>query len=96
MAKTAYKGTKNPHLIIISEEIFLVNKIENAVNTGLDFGGLNFQTSGLDFVSRLLNIGIKGKTAPQTLNMIERLSAESVQQKQGFRENHSTFARVKN
>jgi hypothetical protein len=33
--------------------------------------------------------------APQTLNMIERLSAESVQQKQGFRENDSTFARVK-
>ena len=31
--------------------------------------------------------------APQTLNMIERLSAESVQQKQGFRENHSTFSR---
>ena len=40
----------------------------------------------------------KGVTtfAPQILNMIERLSAESVQQKQGFRENHSTFARVKN
>ena len=33
--------------------------------------------------------------APQTLNMIERLSAESFQQKQGLRENHSTFARVK-
>ena len=35
------------------------------------------------------------KTAPQTLKTIERLSAESVQQKQGFRENDSTFARVK-
>jgi hypothetical protein len=34
--------------------------------------------------------------APQTLNMIERLSAEPIQQKQGFRENDSTFARVKN
>ena len=33
--------------------------------------------------------------APQTLNMIERLSAEPIQQKQGFRENDSTFARVK-
>ena len=33
--------------------------------------------------------------APQTLKTIERLSAESVQQKQGFRENDSTFARVK-
>ena len=33
--------------------------------------------------------------APQTLNMIERLSAEPIQQKQGLRENHSTFARVK-
>jgi hypothetical protein len=32
---------------------------------------------------------------PQTLKTIERLSAESVQQKQGFRENDSTFARVK-
>ena len=34
--------------------------------------------------------------APQTLNMIERLSAEPIQQKQGLRENHSTSARVKN
>ena len=32
--------------------------------------------------------------APQTLNMIERLSAEPIQQKQGLRENHSTSARV--
>ena len=31
--------------------------------------------------------------APQTLNMIERLSAEPTQQKQGLRENHSTSAR---
>ena len=31
--------------------------------------------------------------APQTLNMIERLSAEPIQQKQGLRENHSTTAR---
>jgi hypothetical protein len=29
--------------------------------------------------------------APQTLNMIEQLFAEPIQQKQGFRENHSTF-----
>ena len=34
--------------------------------------------------------------APQTLNMIERLSAEPIQQKQGIRENHSTSARDKN
>ena len=34
--------------------------------------------------------------APQTLNMIEQLSAEPIQQKQGLRENHSTSARVKN
>ena len=34
--------------------------------------------------------------APQTLNMIERLSAEPIQQKQGLRENHSTSARDKN
>ena len=33
--------------------------------------------------------------APQTLEMIERLSSEHIQQKQGFRENDSTFARVK-
>ena len=33
--------------------------------------------------------------APQTLNMIEQLSAEHIQQKQGLRENHSTFARDK-
>ena len=33
--------------------------------------------------------------APQTLNMIERLSAEPIQQKQGLRENDSTFARDK-
>ena len=33
--------------------------------------------------------------APQTLNMIERLSAENIQQKQGLRENDSTSARVK-
>ena len=33
--------------------------------------------------------------APQTLNMIERLSAEPIQQKQGLRENHSTSARDK-
>ena len=33
----AAKVQKNPHLIIISEEIFLVNKIEIAVNTGLAF-----------------------------------------------------------
>ena len=33
--------------------------------------------------------------APQTLNMIERLSAEPVQQKQGLRENDSTSARNK-
>jgi hypothetical protein len=32
---------------------------------------------------------------PQTLNMIERLSAEPVQQKQGLRENDSTSARDK-
>ena len=32
--------------------------------------------------------------APQTLETIERLSAESIQQKQGLRENHSTSARV--
>ena len=31
--------------------------------------------------------------APQTLNMIERLSAESIQQKQGLRESYSTSAR---
>ena len=34
--------------------------------------------------------------APQTLNMIEQLSAEPTQQKQGLSENHSTSARVKN
>ena len=34
--------------------------------------------------------------APQTLNMIERLSAEPIQQKQGLRENNSTSARDKN
>ena len=34
--------------------------------------------------------------APQTLETIERLSAEPIQQKQGLRENHSTSARVKN
>ena len=34
------------------------------------------------------------KTAPQTLNMIERLSAEHIQEKEGFRENHSTYVRV--
>ncbi|MBR5351160.1 MAG: DDE-type integrase/transposase/recombinase [Prevotella sp.] len=34
--------------------------------------------------------------APQTLNMIERLSAEPVQHKQGLREIHSTSARDKN
>ena len=33
--------------------------------------------------------------APQTLNMIERLSAEPIQQKQGLRDNDSTFARDK-
>ena len=33
--------------------------------------------------------------APQTLEMIERLSSEHIQQKQGFRENDSTFARAK-
>ena len=32
---------------------------------------------------------------PQNLNMIERLSAEPIQQKQGLRENHSTSARDK-
>ena len=31
--------------------------------------------------------------APQTLKTIERLSAEPIQQKQGLRENHSTFSR---
>ena len=34
--------------------------------------------------------------APQTLNMIERLSAGPIQEKRGLRENHSTSARVKN
>ena len=33
--------------------------------------------------------------APQTRNMIEQLSAEPIQQKQGLRENHSTSARDK-
>ena len=33
--------------------------------------------------------------APQTLNMIERLSAEPIQQKQGLRENYSTSVRDK-
>ena len=33
--------------------------------------------------------------APQTLNMIEQLSAEPIQEKQGLRENHSNLARVK-
>ena len=33
--------------------------------------------------------------APQTLETIERLSAEPIQEKQGLRENHSTSARVK-
>ena len=33
--------------------------------------------------------------APQTLNMIERLSEESIQQKQGLRENDSTSVRDK-
>ena len=32
--------------------------------------------------------------APQTLEMIERLSAEQIQQKQGFRENDSIPDRV--
>ena len=32
---------------------------------------------------------------PQTLETIERLSAEPIQEKQGLRENHSTSARVK-
>ena len=32
---------------------------------------------------------------PQTLNMIERLFAEPVQQKQGLRENDSTSSRDK-
>jgi hypothetical protein len=32
--------------------------------------------------------------APQTLNMIERLSAEPTQQKKGLRDNHSTSATV--
>ena len=31
--------------------------------------------------------------APQTLNLIERLSEELIQQKQGLRENDSTFLR---
>ena len=35
------------------------------------------------------------KTAPQTLNMIERLSAEHIQENEGLRENHSTSARVR-
>ena len=34
--------------------------------------------------------------APQTLNMIERLSAGPIQEKRGLRENHSTSSRVKN
>ena len=47
MAKTAYKAVqKNPHLHIISEEIFLVNKIENAVNTGLAFCFVNSVAKG--------------------------------------------------
>ena len=33
--------------------------------------------------------------APLTLNMIEQLSAEPIQQKQGLRENYSTSARDK-
>ena len=33
--------------------------------------------------------------APQTLKMIERLSAEPIQQKQGLRENYSTSVRDK-
>jgi len=33
--------------------------------------------------------------APQTLKMIERLSAEPIQQKQGLREYYSTSARDK-
>ena len=31
---------------------------------------------------------------PQNLNMIERLSAEPIQHKQGLRENHSTFSMI--
>ncbi|SHL13832.1 hypothetical protein SAMN05216463_12458, partial [Xylanibacter ruminicola] len=34
--------------------------------------------------------------APQTLNMIERLSVELIQQKQGLKENCSTSVRDKN
>ena len=34
--------------------------------------------------------------APQTLETIERLSAEPIQEKQGLRENRSTSVRVKN
>ena len=37
----------------------------------------------------------EGIFAPQTLNMIERLSAEPIQQKQGLRENYSTSVRDK-
>jgi hypothetical protein len=35
-------------------------------------------------------------SAPQTLNMIERLSVEPIQQKQGLKENCSTSVRDKN
>jgi hypothetical protein len=50
------KVQKNPHLIIISEEIFLVNKIENAINTGLAFCFVN-SVAKIEQVSHLQRIG---------------------------------------
>ncbi len=41
------------------------------------------------------HVAEKRTFAPQTLNMIERLSEESIQQKQGLRENDSTSVRDK-
>ena len=54
-------------------------------------------TEEMDQLQRKVSRKFEGACtfAPQTLNMIERLSAEPIQQKQGLRENHSTFARVK-
>jgi hypothetical protein len=58
--------------------------------------GKNYMTQFYN-LDAIISVGYRVNSirATQTLNMIEQLSAEPIQQKQGFRENHSTSARDK-
>ena len=80
--------------IFASGELVKDSVIEKISATASD--GKNYMTQFYN-LDAIISVGYRVNSirATQTLNMIEQLSAEPIQQKQGFRENHSTSARDK-